>query len=331
MNMARTLKAPNDRTLNRLIVGSILVLAIGIPLIAVIYVMDQVRDPGPSILERSITAGEEAVRRDPNQVSARLQLATAYIAAERHEDAISQYDEILQVQPDNRAALMGRGMASIALDNLDGAAADFQKVVDLAKGGEMANVDPQLQAAYYQLGSIALKRGQATQALEPLDNAIRIIRTDADALNLYATALIQTGDATTAVKALRRAIALVPSGWCDPYAQLAQAYTALKDTAGARYATGMVAFCEKRPDEATAVLQPLVGGPYAVDAALGLGLIAEEQGDGSTATAMYSKVLKSDPQNFGAIAGLNRLGATPDHGGQAPAAPSVSPSASGSN
>jgi tetratricopeptide (TPR) repeat protein len=221
-------------------------------------------------------------------------------------------------------------MASIALDNLDGAAADFQKVVDLAKGGEMANVDPQLQAAYYQLGAIALKRGQPAKALEPLDNAIRIIRTDADALNLYATALIQTGDATMAVKALRRAIALVPSGWCDPYAQLAQAHTALKDTAGARYATGMVAFCEKRPDEAKAALRPLVSGAYAVDAMLGLGLLAEDEGDIATAVAMFSEVLAADPQNFGAITGLNRLGASPNPGaGSAP--PSASPAAGGDN
>ncbi len=331
MHMARTLKTPNDRTLNRLIVGAILVLVIGIPLVAVIYVFDQYRDPGPSILERSITAGEEAVRNDPNKVGARLQLATAYLAAERYEDAVAQYNEVLKAQPDNRGALVGRGFASISLENLDAAAADFQRVVELAKDEEMANVDPQLQAAYYQLGSIALKRGQPKDALEPLVNAIRINRTDADALNLYGTALIQAGDPATAVKALRKAVALVPTGWCDPYAQLAQAYTALEDTAGAQYATGMVAFCEKRTDEAKAALQSLTNGPLAIDALLGLGLIAEDKADTATATAMYSKVLATDPQNFGAITGLNRLGATLNPAEAASPAPIVSPASGGND
>lgn len=330
MNMAKTSKSPNDRTVNRLIVGSVLVLVIGIPLVGVLYVMDQFRDPGPSILDRSITVGEEAVRKNPNQIGTRLQLATAYIAAERFKDAVVQYDEVLKVEPDNRGALMGRGLASISLENLDGAAADFQKVVGLAKGEEMANVDPQLQAAYYQLGSIALKRGQPKEALEPLDNAIRINRTDADALNLYGTALIQTGDPATAVKALRKAVALVPTGWCDPYGQLAQAYTALKDTAGAQYASGMVAFCEKRPDEAKATLLALTNGPLAIDTLIGLGLIAEDEGDTATATTMYSKALATDPQNFGAITGLSRLGASPNADAASPA-PSASPAGGGDN
>jgi tetratricopeptide (TPR) repeat protein len=330
MNMARTLKAPDDRTLNRLIVGAILVLAIGIPLIAVIYLMDQFRDPGPSIVDRSITAGEEAVRRDPNKIGTRIQLAAAYLAAERYGDAIVQYDEVLKVQTDNREALMGRGLASVWVEDLGAAATDFQKVVDLSKDGEMANTDPVLQAAYYQLGSIALKRGQPTEALNPLAKAIGINRTDADALNLYATALIQTGDPTTAVTALRKAIALIPTGWCDPYVQLAQAYTALKDTAGTQYATGMVAACEKRPDEAKSALQPLVTGPLAIDALLGLGLIAEDEGDVATATTMYSRVLESDPQNFGAITGLNRLGASPNTGAASPT-PNPSPAGGGDN
>jgi tetratricopeptide (TPR) repeat protein len=247
MHFDRTLKGPSDRTMNRLIVGSVLVLVIGIPLIGVLYFLDQYRTPGPSLVERDIQVAEEAVTRNPNLLTARLALADAYAKDGRFTDAVAQYDQLLAVSPDAGSALLGRGSAEIALDRLDAAAADFQRVVDLAKGAEMANVDPQLQSAYYSLGVVALKKGQPPEAVIQLSQAIQIKRTDADALNLLGTALLQAGEPKRAETALRQAIALVPIGWCDPYAQLATAYTVLSDTDGVQYADGMVAFCGNRP------------------------------------------------------------------------------------
>jgi Tfp pilus assembly protein PilF len=91
----------------------------------------------------------------------------------------------------------------------------------------------------------------------------------------------------------------------------------------------MVAFCEGRPDEARTQLQPLTGGALAVDAMLGLALVAASQGDNGTATSLYTKVLEKDPENFSAITGLKGL-ATSDHGATpAPSAPAASPSAEG--
>jgi hypothetical protein len=61
-------------------------------------------------------------------------------------------------------------------------------------------------------------------------------------------------------------------------------------------------------------------------------MIAESQGDVATASAMYQKVLAKDPQNFGAIAGMQRVGtAQSGHPGTSAApngssAPAASPS-----
>lgn len=313
--------------MNRLIVGSILVLVIGIPLIGVLYFFDQYRSPGPSLVDRDIQVAEQAVTENPNLLTARLALAQAYAKNGRFADAIAQYDQILSVSPDAGTALLGRGTAAIALDRLDAAAADFQRVVDLAKGGEMANVDPQLESAYYSLGVIALKKGQPQEAVVQLANAIQIKRTDADALNLLGTALLQAGEPQRAVTATRQAIALVPIGWCDPYVQLETAYTSLNDSAGAQYAAGMVAFCQNRPEEAQAKLGPLTSGAYAVDALVGLGLLAEFQNDTAAAVDAYSKVLEKDPQNFAATTGLGRVGGLPS--GSPASSPSAGPTGGG--
>ena len=331
MHSVRSLRLPSERTLNRLIVGAILVVVIGIPLIAVFYFFDRHVDPGPSLVERRFSAAEEAVRKEPNRVSARLVLATAYLAASRYADAVTQYGEVLRVEPDNRAALLGRGSASVSLGDFTTAQKDYQRMADIAKTGEMAATDPQLETAYYNLGLIALKQDRPKDAQTLLENALRINRTDADALNLLGTALIANGDPKTAVDALKTAVALVPSGWCDPYGQLGQAYTALGKADGMGYAGGMVALCEGRLDEARQALAPLASGPFALESLLGLGMAAEQQGDAAAALDFFRRALAIDPKNLTAIAGYNRVSAVSTDASPAPSAPNASPSAQGSD
>jgi tetratricopeptide (TPR) repeat protein len=307
--MTAALGAASDRTLNRILLGLIVTIVIGVPAIVLVYALDRNVDPGPPVSERAITAGEEAVRAEPNKLSNRLGLAIAYAAADRHADAILQYGEILGVEPANRAALVGRADVYVAIGDLDAARRDYEALIDAASGGEMANVDPKLETAYYALGSIALEQDRPRDAATMLAKALKINRMDADALNLMGTALLGIGDEVNAVEALRQAIALVPTGWCEPYSQLGQGYTALGNTAGAQYANGMVALCENRTAEAEAQLTPLVDGTFSRDALIGLGLVAEERGDAASAIDFYSRVYATDPTNFNAIAGLNRLNA----------------------
>lgn len=327
--LTTALSAVSDRTLNRILLGLVAALVIGLPTIAVIYFLDRNVDPGPPVAERAIAAGEEAVRNEPNKLSSRLALAIAYTAADRHADAIVQFNEILKVDPTNRAAIIGRADAYLVLGDLDAAARDYQALIAAASGDEMANVDAKLETAYYSLGSIALQQDRPGDAATMLAKALQINRMDADALNLMGTALLRIDDASNAVAALRRAIALVPTGWCEPYAQLAQAYTALANTAGAQYANGMVALCEKRPAEAEAQLAPLVNGVFSRDALIGLGLTAEAQGNVESAVSYYARVYATDPNDFDAVTGLNRLGASPPSASPAAApTPAASPNAS---
>jgi len=328
----KTRRGLSDRQINRLIFGAIVILAIGIPLVGVIYFLARNTDPGPSMAQRAVSAAEAAVRAEPNNVSARMALATSYVADQRGADAVTQYTAVLTVVPDHHGALLGRGNAYVLLKDDASATKDFQRLVDIAKGGESAMADPQLEEAYFRLGDIALRAGQDDQAVQMLSSALAINRTDADAMNLLGAALVKTGKAADAVTLLKAAVAFVPSGWCDPYQNLASAYTALGNRNGVAYANGMVAFCTQQPDVAVAALTPLTTGDFAVDATLGLAMIAESQGDVATATADYMKVLAADPQNFAAIAGMQRLGTAQSAAPRASAAlnrstaPAASPS-----
>jgi tetratricopeptide (TPR) repeat protein len=325
MDMTRSIKDPSDRTFKRLTVAIVMILVIGIPLIGVLYFLDQYRDPGPNMADRAIQSAEEAVRQNPNSVTSRFALAELYATKDRYAEAIDQYDQILKASPGTAGVIIGRGQAYVAMGELDKAAADFQSVIDAKKDLEMAKVDKQLETAYYDLGALELDRGNAAKAVPLLSNAVAINGTDADALYKLGAALTATGDPKLAVDVIRLAVSLVPTGWCEPYGGLADAYTALKDTAGAGYANGMVAMCQGDLAGARTQLTAATSGTYALDAYVGLGLLAEGQGDASAAGAAYRQALEKDPKNFAAITGLGRVSASES----AAPAPAASPSAAG--
>lgn len=299
--------ALDDRTMRRLTVWMVGLLLVGIPVLTALYVSDQYRPTAPSMTDQTITAAEKAVRDNPNSVAVRFALARAYLDAGRNQDAVVQFDELLKVQPGNEAVRLGRASAHLALGNLEQAKADLEAIVAAAKGAEMAKVDPQLGAAYFGLGKIALQQGDAASARDYAIKALGTNRTDADALVLYGQALAQTGDDKLAVAAFRRAAALVPIDWSDPYEGMQKSYEKLADTAGAAYARAMVAFSQGRYDEAAEGLQAQAGGTYAVDALVGLGLLEEKQGRNAAAADAYRRALTIDPNNFLATTGLGRV------------------------
>jgi cytochrome c-type biogenesis protein CcmH/NrfG len=124
------------------------------------------------------------------------------------------------------------------------------------------------------------------------------------------------------VEALRRAVAFVPTGWCEPYARMVDGYRALARPEGVAYATAMATFCNGRPAEAATVLETLQKGPFAIDAWLGLALVSAAQGDPQAAADFYGRVLALDPRNASALIGLGQLGGAAAHAGLASPVPS---------
>jgi tetratricopeptide (TPR) repeat protein len=299
----------SDKTLSRLLWGGVIILVVGIPLFGVLYFLDQRVSGGPSLAQRQVASAEAAVRKDPNNIAARLNLAAAYRQAHRLDDAVDQYDEILRADKANRTALLGRATVLMGQGKLDEAGADYKAITGDSATGEFAAQDPQLQEAYYFLGEIYLKQGKLADALTQLEAALRIDRTDADAWYMYGAVLLKQGEPDKAIPALRQALLFVPTGWCEPYAQLASAYQKTNQAPQAEYAGAMVDFCSNKPDAAVRRLKTLTDGPEALDAALGLGMVAESVNNRGEAIEWYRKALALDPKNMTATTALGRLGA----------------------
>ena len=292
----------------------VLVLVAGIAAFTVIYYQDQHVDAGPSLVDKATQSAEQAVRKAPNNIGTRLQLAAIYRSDKRLDDAQKQYDEILKNDSKNRAALLGQGAVLMAKGDLKAAAKLYHSVTAMAVKGEFAAADTQLAEAYYFLGSIAVTQGKPEEAITELQAALKIDRTDSDALYLLGVAHLKKGEAKLAVDYLKQALLFVPTGWCEPYTQLVVAYGKLGNVPQKTYAGAMADFCLKKPAEAKSQLKTLTSGPVAVNAMLGLGLIAETESSNPEAISWYKKVLTVDATNINAIASLSRLGVVPTPG-----------------
>jgi len=300
-----------DRRLRTFVkVGSIL-LVLCLIAFGGLYLKDQFVIGAPSIVDQQIQSAEAAVRQSPNNVAARLALAVAYEEKNRLDDALAQYAEILKVDPGNMDGIMGKGRTLLTKGDLDAATAEYTKIVDAKKSGEFAGADTRLQASYYYLGLIALKQGKPPLAIERLDQALQIEPTDSDAMYQIGLAQAQLGNHTGAIAMFKKALTFVPTGWCEPYQQMQTSYTAGNAPEEASYAAAMNLYCQQKPGQAKQQLTALTGGPAAVDAMLGLALIAQVEKDNAGAVTWYQKVLAADPKNITAMSYLAALGVTP--------------------
>jgi tetratricopeptide (TPR) repeat protein len=299
----------DDRQVSRWIKRLALILVAGTVLFTGFYVLDRWRAPSTPIVDRRLSALEQAVRDKPDDIVSRGQLADTYVAKGRFQDAIVQYNQILDAGQQTELATFGRAGAYMGLEQYDLAANDYQVVVDIAKGGEMAMVDPMLEAAYYSLGSIAMKQSRPADAIPFLEKALEVKQSDADALYLLGTAYAATGEAEKAETALRAAVAFVPIGWAEPYGAMADAFTKSGKGAMAEWAGAMAALAAGKPELAEPRLLALVDGEAALDAMIGLGLVAEMKGDTAAAAGWYGKALALSPDNDSARLGMNRVGA----------------------
>jgi tetratricopeptide (TPR) repeat protein len=316
----------SDRRLSLLLRAGVVVLVVGVAAFGTIYYQDQHVSAGPSMIDRQTTSAEAAVTKTPNDINARLTLAADYQLNQRSSDALAQYDIILKAAKGNRFALLGQGSVLIAQGNLTAAAASYKQITTENAKGEFAGADPQLQEAYYYLGSIAVKQGKSTEAILELQAALGIDPQDSDSLYLMGLAQLKAGKTQLAIDAFTKAVAFVPTGWCDPYTQLALANGRLKRAPEATYNAGLADFCHKKPADAKAKLMTLVKGTQGVNAMLGLALIAETDSSHAEAITWYKKVLTVAPTNAVAVAAVKQLATGPT-----PSSTSPSPKAAGSS
>lgn len=98
-------------------------------------------------------------------------LGNLYQFQNRHDDAITQYTEVINLEPDNAEAYLRRGYSYFSLNNYDLAVPDYQKVTEF---------DQQSAEAHNNLGAVYLANGESEKAIEEFNQAVRIDNNNGD-------------------------------------------------------------------------------------------------------------------------------------------------------
>ena len=298
------------RLLDRMLIWAAALFVVAIVAFAAYYYLDrrlQNDDAATVTAQHELAVYEQAVRDDPQDVSARGALAQLYFAAGRYDEAIEQFQAVLTLDETSIAALLGLGRAQLAADDPTAAAESFEKIITLTADAEMGSAS--VEAARYYAGSIALDQQRPADAIAHLKEAVAMEPGDADAWHMLGAAFLANGDLDEAIAALSRAVLFVPN-FTEAYEKLASAYEAKGMAGETSYAQGMAAYSRGQHGEAIRELQAATeASPSFAPAYAGLGLTYEARSERDLAIGAYQRALQLDPADFTAQTGLARLSA----------------------
>jgi len=114
------------------------------------------------ILLLSVIASCWAPKR-PLTVGELLDLGDKYLLELNYEQAIMYYTRVIEVEPNNVRACVGRGDAYAALQRYDEAISDYKRVIE---------IDPGILEVYIKLADVYIAIGETGQAMETLRSGL---------------------------------------------------------------------------------------------------------------------------------------------------------------
>lgn len=259
------------------------------------YVYDRYLVVVETPLDQAVRELEDQVRQSPNDAELRLQVANAYARQRRFDQAITQYNEALKLKPNWQPALLAMAATELARGNERQAEAIYRQVAEANKESEFRYASRDLGLVYYRLAAFASRDGRHAEAASWAQEALKVDRTDADALFLLAQSQEAQGDQQAAREAYRQAV------WFDPnfreaFAGLARTATTLGDPTEAAYARGMELLAAGDVDGALAGFRRLTQeAPAYAEAFQGLGLAYGKRGQREEAASAFRAALERRP------------------------------------
>ena len=132
---------------------------------------------------------------------AHYNLATALDADERSDEAIREYNTVLQLQPENTLALLNLGGDLYKAGDGEGAKSKYAEVIRL---------EPRNAKAHNDLGIVLFKEGNTSEAIKEFEEAVRLSPDNASAHNSLAAALFTQGQTDQALTEFHEALRLRP-------------------------------------------------------------------------------------------------------------------------
>lgn len=268
---------------------------------------------------------ENVVRKKPGNAGARIALAQAYVAADRVNDAIDQYQAALKIEKENPVALVGLGQIAMSQKQWGTATGYWQRVIDKLEGGTYSQKDERLEQAYYYLGLTLIEQHKYEDAVANLKEALRIRPDASDTHYALAIAYKELDSLEKSEKELKIALAFDPKMPEANYemglllaerselATAAEHFRLSSDEAPKidkpRLELQKLGTVEERVRKATSLRTSNVASatveariavaldPDDKSALQVLGQLYEQQGDKDKALGMYEKLLEMNPED----------------------------------
>lgn len=160
---------------------------------------------------------DEAIRLAPDLAAAYNNRGVAYQKKRDFRRALADYDQAARLEPKSSTAVMNRGNAHAMLGEYEAAIVDYEAALDLK---------PLNPWALMNMAMARKELGQFDKALAHLDHAFKI-RKDPILLKSRGSVNLRKGDPTTAVDDFSRAIRMLRS-YADAYEGRGDAYAQLK-------------------------------------------------------------------------------------------------------
>ncbi len=308
MSVKQRINNMREQELRRILWITIAAFVVIAVLFAGYYYVDRyVRVGNQSTPDGDIQKVEQAVRDNPQSPELRISLAQQYLSQAMYAKAVDQATQVLASFPEQEDALMIAGTALTRAGRPQEAIVRFETLVKLREANAKTSNDTVLEAAYYFLGQNYNAAGQHDKALPALESALKIDKTDADALYQAGLASQATKQYEKAVDYYNRAARLVPD-FTEAYSGLIDTYTALNQLDNVACARGLQALSIKDYKTAQTDLEYAVKTlPANAQAYFGLALTYEKLNRIQDAYKMIQTAAQLDPNNIGIQQAFGRM------------------------
>jgi tetratricopeptide (TPR) repeat protein len=219
--------------------------------------------------EEAITQLQKAVQLEPGYASAQVNLGNAYQQTGRTEEAIAHFLKALEIAPDAAAAHYSLAVALVDVGRVDEGIAHYQKALQFK---------PDYAYAHSNLGIVLAQQGKLDEAIAHFQKAVEIKPDFALVHNNLGNALQQKGRVDEAIAHYQKALQIKP------------------DYAEAHFNLGIALAQQGRAEEAFAHLQKAVElNPGFAPAHHGLGNALQQKGRLDEALIQYQAAYQINP------------------------------------
>ena len=238
----------------------------------------------------------------------RINLALLYLDNGQYKKAESELLAVLDRDKNYNDALYSLGFLYIKTEEYQKAIEPFLTIVELNKDNPLRLINRQLEAVYYYLGIAYHELGSYQEAIDSLNEALLIDKTDADAWYLLGNVYRDMEDYDSAIDSYKQSLRFVPE-FKEVYQELVVCYENSGNADLANYAKAMVDYCNGLTDSAIEQLERIntTGNHYA-EVYLGLGMSYEKEGEIQLAISAYEYALELESDLWLAEMKIKALG-----------------------